>query len=141
MATGDDKPLGTRPHLGVGWSFPVRPSGGKLLYARYEDDVDQAIGVILETARRERVMLPKFGAGLRSWVFSPNSPLTRGQIETEVRRALTEWEPRIQVEGVRARTAPDVPNLLYLEIDYVVRATSAFFNRVYPFFLTQGQGG
>jgi len=126
-----------RPHLGVGWPFPVRPEQGRLALVKYEDLIEQAIGLILETARGERVLLPEFGAGLRSFVFSSNSPLTRGRIESEVRAALARWEPRISVERVTAHSAADTPNLITVEIDYVVKRTSAYYNRVYPFYLTQ----
>ena len=130
-----------RPHLGVGWSFPIRPSGGALSFLGYEDKVEQAIGIILETTPLERVMLPAFGAGLRGYVFESNNPLTRGSIESNVRQALTDWEPRISVENVRARSSSDTPNLIQIEIDYVVKRTNTFYNRVFPFFLTQPQQG
>ena len=129
-----------RDHLGVGWRFPIRPLDGKLQFIRYEDDVEQAIGIVLETARRERVMRPSFGGGLRDWVFASNSPQTQRAVEAEVRRALVEHEPRIDLESVRASASPDTPNLMLIEIDYVVKRTSAFYNRVYPFYLTQAPG-
>ena len=61
----DPRALGVRPHLGVGWAFPVRVSGGGIALAFYEDDIEQAIEIILRTLPGERVMLPAFGAGLR----------------------------------------------------------------------------
>jgi|SRR5579871_4483911 len=133
-------PLGVRPQLGVGWPFPVRPKNGTVPFVKYEDNVEQAIGIILETAAGERVMLPTFGAGLRNYVFSSNSPLTRSQIENGVRRALSTWEPRIAVERVTATSSPDTPNLILIDIDYVVKRTNTVYNRVYPFYLTQAGG-
>jgi Bacteriophage baseplate protein W len=127
-----------REHLGVGWSFPVRPVGGRLRYARYEEDIEQAIGIILETSRQERVMRPGFGAGLRGFVFDSNSPATHRAVEAEVRRALVEWEPRITVEGVRAYPDEERATVLLVEIDYVVRRNNAFYNLVYPFYLSEG---
>jgi phage baseplate assembly protein W len=127
-----------REHLGIGWSFPVRPVNGRLRYARYEEDVEQAIGIILETARQERVMRPGFGAGLRTFVFDPNSPATHRRVEAEVRRALVEWEPRITVEAVRAYPDGQRPSVLLVEVDYVVRRNNAFYNLVYPFYLSEG---
>jgi uncharacterized protein len=132
-----NRPSG-RPHLGVGWSFPVRPEGGRLRYASYEEDIEQAIGIILETARRERVMLPGFGAGLHDFVFRSNVPATQRAVENEVKQALRDWEPRITVERVRAQASPEKLNLLLIEIDYVVRRSNAAVNRVYPFYLSEG---
>ncbi len=131
-------PTRHREHLGVGWAFPVRPVGGRLQFARYEEDVEQAIGIILETTRQERVMRPGFGAGLRDHVFDPNSPATHRLVEDEVRRALDDWEPRIHVEGVRARPDLERRNVLLVELDYRVRRTNSFFNLVYPFYLVEG---
>jgi phage baseplate assembly protein W len=127
-----------REHLGVGWSFPVRPQGGRLSFVRYEDDVEQAIGIVLETTRRERLMRPDFGTDLRGFVFDANSPATHRAVEAEVQRALTRWEPRITVRNVQAYPAQDQDNVLMIEVDYVVRRNNASFNLVYPFYLTEG---
>jgi phage baseplate assembly protein W len=127
-----------RDHLGVGWAFPIRPVGGRLQFVRYEEDVVQSINLILETARRERIMRPDFGGGLRDYVFASNGPQTQRAIEAEVRRALVEHEQRIDVESVHATASPDTPNLLLIEIDYVVRSNNSTFNLVFPFYLTEG---
>ncbi|HEX2572307.1 MAG TPA: GPW/gp25 family protein [Polyangia bacterium] len=128
----------SKAFLGVGWAFPVKPVGGRLQYARYEEDIEQAIQIILLTSRNERVMLPQFGGGLRDFVFEPNSPATHRAIEAAVRRALIDWEPRIRLERVEVTTRADEPNLLLINVDYVVRATNSFYNRVFPFFLLEG---
>jgi uncharacterized protein len=107
--------------------------------ARYEQDIDEAITIILETARRERVLLPGFGAGLRDHVFGANSPTTHRLVEGEVRAALRDWEPRITVEGVRAHAVDGAPSRLNIEIDYVIRRSNAFYNRVYPFYLDEAE--
>jgi phage baseplate assembly protein W len=127
-----------REHLGVGWAFPVRPVGGRLTYAHHEDDVEQAIAIILETTRRERVMRPDFGTELRGFVFECNSPATHRAIEDEVRRALAAWEPRIAVQAVRAYGEAERANVVMIEVDYVVRRTNSPVNLVYPFYLTEG---
>ena len=127
-----------KAHLGVGWAFPVRPVNGRLRFARYEQDIEQAIPIVLLTERPERVMLPEFGAGLRRYVFEPNTPSTHRSLEREVQRALVDWEPRINVETVEVSADEDEPNLLLIRVDYVVRATNTFYNRVFPFYLAEG---
>ncbi len=129
--------LKIRPHLGVGWAFPVRPGKGGLHYARYEEDIEQAIGIILETAKNERLMNPYFGAGMQNFLFDGNSAVTHRAVEEEVKRALLDWEPRIEVERVRASAADGELNMMLIEIDYVVRRSNTFYNRVYPFYLTE----
>jgi hypothetical protein len=53
----------SKAYLGSGWAFPVRPSSGALRYVRHEEDIEQAIQIILLTGQGERSMLPTFGAG------------------------------------------------------------------------------
>jgi len=130
----------SKAFLGTGWAFPVKPVGGRLRLAAYEDDVEQAVQIILLTEAGERPMVPTFGGGLRRFLFEPNSPATRHAIEEVVRTALIDWEPRIDVERVEVTTArDDQPNLLLIHVDYVVRATNSFYNRVYPFYLLEAR--
>lgn len=127
-----------KAHLGVGWAFPVKPVNGSLAFARYEDDIERAIPIILLTEPPERPMLPEFGAGLRRFVFEPSSAATWRAIKQAVQRALIDWEPRINVESVTVTPDAAEPNLLLIEIDFVVRATDTSYNRVYPFYLLAG---
>jgi len=126
-----------RPHLGCGWAFPVKPVNGRLAMAREEEDIEQAIEIILRTAPRERVMRPGFGAGLQQFLFAPNSPATHRRVEVVVREALLAHEARITVERVAASAATQELNLMDIEIDYVVRRTNSSFNRVFPFYLNE----
>lgn len=128
-----------KAHLGRGLAFPVKPVKGRLRFARHEEDVEQAVEIILRTNRGERAMLPHFGAGVRNYVFEPNSPATHRAIEEAVRKGLVDWEPRIDLEDVRAIPDPADPGLLLIHVDYVVRATNTFYNRVFPFHLLEGR--
>jgi phage baseplate assembly protein W len=112
---------------------------GRLQFASYEEDVEQAIQIILLTEPGERPMLPQFGGGLRQFVFEPNSPSTRFEIARRVRDALIDWEPRIDVDRVEVTSDDVQPNLLLIHVDYVVRATNSFYNRVYPFYLLEAR--
>jgi phage baseplate assembly protein W len=129
----------TKAFLGVGWHFPVKPVDGRLRYASYEEDVEQAIRIILQSERGERPMLPEFGGGLQRFLFEPNSPATHRAIERTVRAALIDWEPRIDIDRILVTADEREPNLLLVHVDYVVRATNSFYNRVYPFYLLEGR--
>jgi phage baseplate assembly protein W len=83
-------------------------------------------------------MLPEFGAGMRNFVFEPNSPGTHRAIEEAVRKALIDWEPRVNLERVEVTPDREEPNRLLIHVDYVVRATNTFYNRVFPFYLLEG---
>jgi phage baseplate assembly protein W len=125
--------------LGIGWNFPVSvyPAGesaGQIQLAAYEESVRQAIWIILGTAKGERAMRPDFGCGIYDLVFELNSAATAGRIAQAVRKALLEFEPRIDVRDIQVQ-AQNGGEVLLISIDYEVRATNNVFNLVYPFYL------
>ncbi len=122
--------------LGVGWTSPVElDKKGQIKVAKYEESVRQSIWMILSTAKGERVMRPDFGCGIHDLVFAPNSLGTVGQIISDVRDALIEWEPRIDVLDVDNIPDSSQPNVILIQINYQVRTTNNIFNLVYPFYL------
>ena len=122
--------------LGVGWTAPVKlTENGQIKVARYEDSVRQSIWMILGTAKGERVMRPDFGCGIHELVFSPNNSGTVGQIVSDVRDALIEWEPRIDVLDVDTIPDSSQPNVILIQVNYQIRTTNNIFNLVYPFYL------
>jgi|SRR5436309_534747 len=126
--------------LGRGWAFPVGyDATGALATVEYEEDVRQAIRIILESRFSERVMRPDFGAGLEQFVFEPINTTTMALIGHRVRQALITWEPRIDVRDVRVRPEDRENGKLAIEIDYRVRAINTFYNLVYPFYLLEGE--
>jgi hypothetical protein len=125
--------------LGVGWSFPLKLNeDNTIALSRYEDDVREAIWIILSTAPGERVMRPDFGCGIYEYVFAPNDTHTAGLVRFHVEDALTRWEPRIDLQEVQVQPDPRDPALLLISIDYTVRSTDSRFNLVYPFYLQRG---
>lgn len=128
-----------RDFLGTGWKFPLQVNArGGIATARHEERVSESIALILGTAQGERVMRSDFGCGIHQLVFEPNSDQTQGRVAHLVRRALVDLEPRIDVLDVRVESPPSEPNLLLIRVDYRVRATNAFHNLVYPFFIREG---
>jgi len=122
--------------LGVGWSAPATLTAeGQIQLAQDDDAVSQSIWMILSTSPGERLMRPDFGCGIHDLVFAPNSARTIGRIVGEVQRALTDWEPRIDLLDIDVRSEPDQPNCLLIQINYRVRTTNNRFNLVYPFYL------
>lgn len=127
--------------LGIGWSFPVTPdsAGQDVARVEYEEDIRQAIRIILETSAGERVMRPDFGSGLQAMVFEPVNYTTLALVKQRVEQALVLWEPRIDVREVKVTANGPVRNRLDIEIGYQVRATNTFYNLVYPFYLQEGR--
>jgi uncharacterized protein len=126
--------------LGVGWKFPVNVDTptGKISMSEYDKDIQEAIWIILATAKGERIMQPDFGCGIHNLVFATLSMATIGSVELNVREALTRWEPRIDVDEVKVSAEQNNIGKLLIDINYRVRKTNNEFNLVYPFYL---QGG
>lgn len=130
-----------RDLIGKGWAAPIRPDvAGRTRFLSGEEKIRQSIVLILSTAPGERPMRPEFGCGLHDLVFQPNSDSLRTLVQSRVYDALVHWEPRIDVLDVRVETPPEARNFLLIRIDYRLRANNAFYNLVYPYFLTEGPG-
>lgn len=126
--------------LGVGWAFPPGlEADGTIAEAAYDEDIRQAIRIIMFTNRGERVMRPDFGAGLKEFVFEPVTTSTLAAVQKRVQDALTLWEPRIDVLAVQVTTEPPERNTLLIHVIYRVRATNTVENLVYPFYLEEGK--
>jgi Bacteriophage baseplate protein W len=126
--------------LGTGWAYRVRALDDRrdIALAEHEEDVRQAVRIILETGRGERVMRPDFGAGLDDFMFEPLNTTTRALIKQRVEEALITWEPRIRVESVEVLLSPSERSRADVRIEYSVRATNTFYNLVYPFYAREG---
>ena len=122
--------------VGAGIAFPLRVDArGGLALSRANDDVDEAIRLIVGTAQGERPMRPEFGCGIHDYVFESIDSYTLGRIDYEVRVALDRWEPRIDIVDVDFDTSEAEQGKLVIEITYSLRATSHVRNLVYPFYL------
>ena len=126
--------------LGRGWKFPVNVTAkGMIEMSEHEEDIKEAIGIILSTSKGERVMRHDFGCGIYDFIFATINTATIGMIEASVREALTLWEPRIELVNVNVSAEKVEEGKLLISIDYRVRSTNNEFNLVYPFYLEEGR--
>lgn len=126
--------------LGKGLKFPVgTDSRGALVMSEHEEDIREAIRIILATAKGERVMRPQFGCGIHDYQFEAISTSVLGLMESSVRDALIRWEPRIELVSVRALTEQIAEGKIIISVEYRVRTTNNQFNLVWPFYLTEGK--
>jgi phage baseplate assembly protein W len=136
----DEGGMMAKDFLGRGWKFPVNiNTAGQIGMSEYEEDIKEAIWIILSTAQGERVMRPAFGCGIHDFVFATVNISTLALIESRVREALTVWEPRIELINVTVLTEEIDEGKLLISIDYKVRTTNNQFNLVYPFYLKEGK--
>jgi phage baseplate assembly protein W len=127
--------------LGAGLSFPLAvDQRGRLALVGGEEDVAQAIAIILSTAPGERPMRPEFGCAIHEHVFDELDAATLGEMERAVRAALARWEPRIDVADVRFDLAQIDGGLVLIDVTYRVRATNSIRNLVHPFYVIPEEG-
>jgi len=126
--------------LGRGWAMPVSidPQSGLIATAEYEEDIRQAIRIILETAPGERVMRPNFGCGIHDLVFEAIDSTALQRIRSEVEDALRRYEARIDVLDVAADEDATSEGMLLVELEYRVRRPNQVGNLVFPFYYREG---
>jgi uncharacterized protein len=122
--------------LGSGLAFPLQVDArGALSLAGGEDDIEQAIGLILGTAPGEREMRPEFGCAVHDLVFDTIDAAMIGKLETAIRAALDRWEPRIDIDDLTFDLSDVDEGRLLITIAYRVRRTNNQRNLVYPFYV------
>lgn len=128
--------------VGAGFSFPIAlDESGRVVLVREEDTIRRALWLILSTALGERAMRPDFGCGLHDYVFADASALTLGRLASAVEQAILKWEPRVALESLDVRPAPDDPTCVLIELSVQILAISTSLNMVYPFYLGGGSDG
>lgn len=145
--------------IGTGWRFPIKVNArGRLEWSGGPQRIQDSIWLIIKTALGERIMRPKFGAGVDDYVFQSNSIINRSKLAIAIKGALLEWEPRIDLDEVRVDSAADLESRrvdsgdqgfgfispenfesqVLVTIQYRIRTTNELFNVVFPFYLEEG---
>ena len=130
----------SKEFMGRGWKFPIEVDSatGRIKQSEFEDDIAEAIRIIIWTDKGERLMRPDFGCGIERYLFEGNDDTTLHLIEAEIMDAIRMWEPRVHEVEVRVdRDAANTEKLL-IHVQYAVRTTNNLFNQVYPFYLYEG---
>jgi phage baseplate assembly protein W len=128
--------------VGAGWAFPLSTdaTGGIALVVR-EQEIEQAIHLILATAPGDRPMRPEFGCRIHEHVFGPANAATAGQIAYDVQDALERWEPRIDLLDVRVSFDHVEAGRLYVDVSYAIRGYNEPRNLVFPFYVIPEHDG
>jgi phage baseplate assembly protein W len=122
--------------VGQGWAFPPTVDRqGSMALARGDEEISQAMQIVLLTSPGQRVMRPTFGSRLHELVFAPNNSHTAVLARRHVEEALGMWEPRINVLDVTTYPDPQQDNRLIIEIQYEIKATHDKRRLIFPFYL------
>ena len=105
-------------------AFPPRVGAdGRWAWSEGADNVRESIRIILMTEENERLMLGRFGGGLRRFLFEPNTVSARRSMQSRIQEALRLWEPRVVVEGVDVVEDPADPQAVIATVHYHLVAT------------------
>ena len=128
-----------RPELGRGWAFPIRVDrSGGIAMSEGQQDVEEAMRIILGTRIGERVMRSQFGSDVPTLLFEPATSATAARLTAAIQTALGRWEPRIDLLQVLVEPDPAVATHFIASISYRLRENNSVLNLVYPFYLSEG---
>ena len=132
--------MDSKDFLGRGLKFPLQidPRTGKLAMVSHEEDIAEAIGIIIHTTRGERVMRPEFGSNVSEYAFAPTAFSAKESIAFDIREQLLLQEPRIVDVEVSCQETTALGTIV-INVDYTVRSTNNRYNKVYPFYTTEGE--
>jgi phage baseplate assembly protein W len=126
--------------LGRGWKFPIQvdKATGRIMMSEYEQDIAEAIRIILGTSLGERTMRPDFGCDVINFAFGNTDATTLRLLESSIREGIQNWEPRVHEIEVQAIVDNGDIGRVNIGIRYTVRTTNNLFNLVYPFYIHEG---
>lgn len=127
--------------VGAGWAFPLGVDArGGIALARRDEELEQAMRLILATYPGERPMRPEFGSRVRDYVFRSATIDTAAELADEVEKALLRWEPRVIVQAVNVTVDAADRSRLYIDVSYIVKGTNDRRNLVFPFYTIPDDG-
>lgn len=123
--------------IGRGWAFPPQIGHYRgITLTTTEDEIDQAIYIILHTIPGERVMRPTFGSRLHELLFAPMNTETLALAQRFVEEAITMWEPRVRIINLAVRPGEGAHDgALLIAMHYEIKTTRDQRSLVYPFYL------
>lgn len=127
--------------VGAGWAFPMQTDAkGGIALVRREQELEQAMRIVLLTYPGERPMRPEFGSRLRDYVFASADQQTANALSAEVEYSLTRWEPRVDIVSVDVTVDELMRTRMFIDITYKTKGTNDRRNLVFPFYTIPEDG-
>ncbi|MBL7731674.1 MAG: GPW/gp25 family protein [Chitinophagaceae bacterium] len=122
--------------IGIGWSFPpaFNRAAGDVFMTGGEEDIQNSLKILLNTAFGERVMRSDYGCDLRRFLFDPANASMEAYIRKIVEEAILYFEARIRPEKI---TLDVMDGVMEINIEYTIKTTNSRSNYVYPFYLKE----
>ena len=114
--------------LGKDTTFPIN---GAFKPQEGVSEVNQCIQLLVATVPGERVMRPEYGCRLYTRVWD-NIDEVASQGLSDIREAITNFEPRVDLISVNSRIFRDEGRVLFA-IEYRIKDENTVENLVFPF--------
>jgi len=116
-------PLDLQPSKGVGIKLPFDgPTGLNITYTTAEATKSNILNFFL-TGKRERIMNPNFGAGIREQLFEQITQGTTENIEEIIKFGLSDYFPQVNLNQLTVSVSPD-ENILQVYFSYSILNTN-----------------
>jgi phage baseplate assembly protein W len=127
--------------LGTGWSFPPtfhkeRSLGVEMV--SNERDIQQSLHILLNTKLGERIMTPRYGCDIYTYLFDTISNSRVHVITEMIRTAILRYEPRIKLIKVYVDESEYLDGVIKINLDYRIPHTNNRFNLVFPYYKIEG---
>jgi phage baseplate assembly protein W len=98
----------TRIYSDLDLNFTKHPITKDVARKTKENAIIASVKNILYTNYNERPFNPSFGSNIKGILFEPVDNITAIDLDTEIRLALTNYEPRIKIDALQCN--PDYDN-------------------------------
>ena len=103
-------------------TFKKHPVTDDVVVSRDASAIKQAIVSLLLTNKGERLMNPKYGSDIRSYLFEPLDYGTAARVRQDISYCVTNFEPRISIQDLNV--FPDYnDNGFAVEMTYEIKGT------------------
>ena len=87
--------------------FQKRPVTGDVSLSYDEQAVIRSVRNLLSTKHYERPFQPTLGAGIDALLFELITPLTGSLLTDEIKRVISNWEPRARIYSLNVAVLPE----------------------------------
>lgn len=129
--------------LGMGIKFPVSINNvtGRFNMVSDDEDIKEAIYIILMTHKGERLIMPNFGSRINDYVFEVMNETNLTLMANNIKIAIENYEKRISNLNVSIAADEVDEGKMIVNITYTISKTNEAGNVVFPFYLQEGTGG
>ena len=127
--------------LGTGWSFPPtfhKENSLGIEMISNEQDIQQSLEILLSTKLGERIMNPRYGCDIYTYLFESISNSRVYQIIEMIKTAVLRFEPRIKLTKVYLDESDYLDGVIKVHLEYKIPTTNTRFNLVFPYYKIEG---